>query len=87
MGRNLKTPGCDSKPPRGESKPLPRSLDPGQRAVIEKERKRENENRGEFGELVGMGRGRRSLDRCSQDACMKDLFCVRALPLRALITQ
>ena len=42
---------------------------------------------GEFGELVGLGRGRRSLDRCSQDACMKDLFCAQALPLRALITQ
>ena len=33
------------------------------------------------------GQGRRFYDRRFRDVCMKDLFCVQALPLRALITQ
>ena len=50
-------------------------------------RKEREKNRGEFDKLVGVGRGHRSLDRRSQDACMKGLSCARALPSRALITQ
>ena len=33
------------------------------------------------------GQGRRFFDRRFRDVCMKGLFCVQALPLRALITQ
>ncbi len=42
---------------------------------------------GEFGELVGLGRAVGFYDRRFRDACMKGLFCVQALPLRAHITQ
>ena len=34
-----------------------------------------------------VGQGRRFFDRRFRDVCMKGLFCVQALPLRALITQ
>ena len=64
---------------------IPRSG--SKQSYLGREKKERERIDGRVGEPVGLGRVVGPPDRRSQDACMKDLFCVRALPLRALITQ